>query len=127
LTSREPSVIQPHLDRGCSSVGRALQSHCRGQGFESPQLHHASSRARHLRSADAPDNRYKGIALDAASPATRQLSGIKLEPVTNNFIAKLARQFSLQLFDPFGMKLDHLSCFHIDQVVMMRHIGILEA
>jgi ribosomal protein L13E len=25
--------------RGCSSVGRALQSHCRGQGFESPQLH----------------------------------------------------------------------------------------
>ena len=26
-------------ERGCSSVGRALQSHCRGQGFESPQLH----------------------------------------------------------------------------------------
>ncbi len=25
----------------CSSVGRALHSHCRGQGFESPQLHHA--------------------------------------------------------------------------------------
>ncbi len=25
--------------RGCSSDGRALQSHCRGQGFESPQLH----------------------------------------------------------------------------------------
>src|SRR5690606_30147163 len=25
--------------RGCSSVGRALQSHCRGQGFDSPQLH----------------------------------------------------------------------------------------
>gem|GEM_PF-5024341 len=24
---------------GCSSDGRALQSHCRGQGFESPQLH----------------------------------------------------------------------------------------
>jgi hypothetical protein len=24
---------------GCSSAGRALQSHCRGQGFESPQLH----------------------------------------------------------------------------------------
>jgi hypothetical protein len=27
--------------RGCSSDGRALQSHCRGQGFDSPQLHHA--------------------------------------------------------------------------------------
>ena len=26
--------------RGCSSDGRALQSHCRGQGFDSPQLHH---------------------------------------------------------------------------------------
>ena len=25
--------------RGCSSVGRALQSHCRGQGFDSPHLH----------------------------------------------------------------------------------------
>ncbi len=24
---------------GCSSSGRALQSHCRGKGFESPQLH----------------------------------------------------------------------------------------
>ena len=26
--------------RGCSSAGRALQSHCRGQGFDPPQLHH---------------------------------------------------------------------------------------
>ena len=26
----------------CSSAGRALQSHCRGQGFESPQVHYAS-------------------------------------------------------------------------------------
>src|SRR5918994_1878577 len=24
---------------GCSSAGRALQSHCRGQGFDPPQLH----------------------------------------------------------------------------------------
>src|SRR5688572_22293146 len=24
---------------GCSSVGRALESHSRGQGFDSPQLH----------------------------------------------------------------------------------------
>ena len=28
--------------RGCSSDGRALQSHCRGQGFESPQLHQSA-------------------------------------------------------------------------------------
>src|SRR5579885_3620774 len=26
--------------RGCSSAGRALASHVRGQGFESPHLHH---------------------------------------------------------------------------------------
>ena len=25
--------------RACSSVGRALHSHCRGQGFEFPQVH----------------------------------------------------------------------------------------
>jgi hypothetical protein len=31
--------------RGCSSVGRALQSHCRGQGFDSPQLHAGRDRA----------------------------------------------------------------------------------
>ena len=28
-----------YLARGCSSVGRARQSHCRGQGFEPPHLH----------------------------------------------------------------------------------------
>ncbi len=32
--------------RGCSSAGRALQSHCRGQGFESPQLHQFPSQSR---------------------------------------------------------------------------------
>ena len=30
--------------RGCSSDGRALQSHCRGQRFDSAQLHHAFSK-----------------------------------------------------------------------------------
>ena len=29
---------------GCSSVGRALEWHSRGQGFDSPQLHHFSNR-----------------------------------------------------------------------------------
>ncbi len=29
----------PPAGRGCSSVGRAPQSHCGGQGFKSPQLH----------------------------------------------------------------------------------------
>lgn len=28
---------------GCSSVGRALASHVRGQGFESPHLHQVVS------------------------------------------------------------------------------------
>ena len=28
-----------HTRRGRSSDGRALQSHCRGQGFDSPRLH----------------------------------------------------------------------------------------
>lgn len=28
-----------HVIWGCSSVGGALQWHCRGQGFEAPQLH----------------------------------------------------------------------------------------
>ena len=28
---------------GCSSDGRALQSHCRGQEFDPPQLHHLSA------------------------------------------------------------------------------------
>ena len=28
---------------GCSSVGRALEWHSRGQGFDSPQLHHKKS------------------------------------------------------------------------------------
>ena len=40
--------------RGCSSVGRALPWHGRGQGFDSPQLHSAARRARssvELRSA----------------------------------------------------------------------------
>src|SRR5207302_2319662 len=29
--------------RGCSSVGRALPWHGRGQGFDSPQLHHKTA------------------------------------------------------------------------------------
>jgi hypothetical protein len=41
LTSRQLWAILPPVSEsgGCSSAGRALQSHCRGQGFESPQLH----------------------------------------------------------------------------------------
>src|SRR3954467_1823558 len=30
----------PQVARGRSSAGRALQSHCRGQGFDPPRLHH---------------------------------------------------------------------------------------
>jgi hypothetical protein len=32
-------LVTSHLSRGRSSDGRALQSHCRGQGFDSPRLH----------------------------------------------------------------------------------------
>ncbi len=39
----KPAATRGHL-RGRSSDGRALQSHCRGQGFDSPRLHHFSSR-----------------------------------------------------------------------------------
>jgi hypothetical protein len=55
------------LRRGCSSDGRALQSHCRGQGFDSPQLHQPSSNeTNHLQNKVNPNRRTKrpfGIAL----------------------------------------------------------------
>ena len=41
---RLASVSRP--SRGCSSVGRALRSQCKGQGFESPQLHQNLDAAR---------------------------------------------------------------------------------
>src|SRR5437868_11535600 len=42
-TSQQYAII--YSARGCSSAGRARQSHCRGQGFEPPHLHrnHASA------------------------------------------------------------------------------------
>src|SRR6266487_1909974 len=33
------ALYTPHLDRGCSSVGRAVALQAIGQEFESPQLH----------------------------------------------------------------------------------------
>src|SRR5678816_3489338 len=33
------ALDKPLPTRGCSSAGRALHSHCRGQGFDPPQLH----------------------------------------------------------------------------------------
>jgi hypothetical protein len=38
LTDHDIAASLP-ASRGCSSAGRALQSHCRGQGFDPPQLH----------------------------------------------------------------------------------------
>ena len=77
---------KPHLDnpsaqrvqsaqfhRACSSVGRALQSHCRGQGFESPQVHldTMSSRQSHsltkaMMGSNKPSSQRAG---NSASPA----------------------------------------------------------
>ena len=37
--SRGSGASGPRATRGCSSAGRALESHSRGQGFETPQLH----------------------------------------------------------------------------------------
>ncbi len=42
--SRDRRWYRGHPSRGCSSVGRALPWHGRGQGFESPQLHSVISR-----------------------------------------------------------------------------------
>ena len=39
LTSAGAGTLMPAPFRGRSSDGRALQSHCRGQGFDSPRLH----------------------------------------------------------------------------------------
>ena len=57
--------------RGCSSDGRALQSHCRGQGFDSPQLHHARRSFRPVPDPDiaarTADLRLRGAAEDGVS------------------------------------------------------------
>ncbi len=39
LDARGGRMVYLHAHRACSSVGRALQSHCRSQEFESPQVH----------------------------------------------------------------------------------------
>ena len=39
VDGRRHALDKPLPTRGCSSAGRALHSHCRGQGFEPPQLH----------------------------------------------------------------------------------------
>ena len=40
LDSDKSDHVTSSVTWGCSSVGRARGSHSRGQGFESPQLHH---------------------------------------------------------------------------------------
>ena len=44
--------------RGRSSDGRALQSHCRGQGFDSPRLHHEIITANDLNGTAANSQSY---------------------------------------------------------------------
>jgi hypothetical protein len=41
MTTKPVKMTTRSLVRGRSSVGRALQWHCRGQGFDSPRLHQA--------------------------------------------------------------------------------------
>ena len=45
-TLRSNTLHEPSPTRGCSSAGRALHSHCRGQGFDPPQLHDVNFRWR---------------------------------------------------------------------------------
>ena len=40
------SLLRGKTGRGRSSAGRALQWHCRGQGFDPPRLHHRPKKAR---------------------------------------------------------------------------------
>ena len=40
-----PPCYTTAVSRGCSSAGRARQSHCRGQEFEPPHLHHDNNPA----------------------------------------------------------------------------------
>jgi hypothetical protein len=46
--------------------------------------------------------------------------GIKLEPVVDQFVAELARDFGLQPLDFLRLEFDHLAVAQIDQVVVMR-------
>ena len=63
---------------GGSSVGRALHSHCRGQGFESPSLH--SKTARHgpivssSASASVPPGRVQAARFSRRSAISRSLA-----------------------------------------------------
>ena len=56
-------------NRGCSSVGRALQSHCRGREFESHQLHQVAKPLK--------NRRYQGCQVSRAPymPDLVDLSG----------------------------------------------------
>src|SRR5207244_4007066 len=54
-------------------------------------------------------------------------NAIQLEPVIDQFIAELAGDFGLQLFDLLGGELDHLAIPQIDQVVVMAVAHLLIA
>ena len=47
-SERSQTTQAKYLNRGHSSVGRALPWHGRGQGFESPWLHHVKSLRDHV-------------------------------------------------------------------------------
>src|SRR5207249_9813844 len=51
------ALYTPHLERGCSSVGRAVALQAIGQEFESPQLHQLSSAEWGVRSAESSEFR----------------------------------------------------------------------
>ena len=57
------NALAASVVRGCSSVGRALHSHCRGRRFDSDQLHHSSTGR--LRDARMATQGGSGLACEA--------------------------------------------------------------
>src|SRR5690606_7080766 len=66
LTSRDGYTPPP--SRGCSSAGRALESHSRGQGFDPPQLHKTVIASRGPVTRRGPSSRSVGVSGDTAAP-----------------------------------------------------------
>ncbi len=86
-------LISPHNQWGHSSVGRALQWHCRGRGFDSPWLHQPSPlRASagkpatvYTRAACPPKLRSsEGGRLRAIAPKERRRAGAELNEPSND-------------------------------------------
>ena len=74
-TYREPRHLSSRAARwGCSSDGRALQSHCRGQRFDSAQLHHVVPKPRSSCLRSRTVRQIEGLHAVRVTPADRRTS-----------------------------------------------------